>query len=179
MRFKRTLQITVILDVEKQRISVLTCLGRKKKKKSCRSPGDATFRAYIGVKITQGVNQYSTAATDVSDWMMVSRVGQNRGFDFCKEGMQNCLLTMRVLATTAFWVNPCAQQKQCFLCLGLVPPMERTRDHQAGCRRCKVLTSQLFKDLSHKSATCLSLGQAKLKYLNVFLQNIQELLKAD
>lgn len=127
MRFKRTLQITVILDVEKQRKSVLICLGRKKRKKkkkggfSCQSSGDTTFRAYIGVKITQGVNQYSTAATDVSDRAMVSRVWQNRGFDFCKEGMQNCLLTMRVLATTAFLGESLCSAKAVFSLPGAGP----------------------------------------------------------
>lgn len=44
---------------------------------SCQNPGDATFSVYIHVKITQGENQCSTAAADVSDVAMVSRVCQN------------------------------------------------------------------------------------------------------
>lgn len=63
--------------------------------------------------------------------------------------------------------------------LGLLLAMGRAREHQAGCRRGKVLTGQLFKDPSHKSTTCLSLGQAKLKYLKAFLLNMQKVLKTD
>lgn len=94
---------------------------------------------------------------------------------------------MSLWATAAFWVPLCSAEAMFslpvavvpILCLGLLPPMDRAREHQTGCRRCKVLTGQLFKDSLHKSAPCLSLGQAKLKYLKVFLLNLQEILKAD
>lgn len=72
---------------------------------SCQNPGNATFKVYIHLKITQGVNQCSTPATEVSDVVMV-RCGTTGAFDFGEEGMQNCLLTMWVLATAAFCVGP-------------------------------------------------------------------------
>lgn len=158
---------------------------------NCQNPGDATFRVYIHVKITQGVSEPVQHSSNRCEWC---GDGQQRQ-SVPKQGV---LISVRKVCRTVcrpweFWQQLlfgwplCSAEAMCSLpeavvpicALVLLPPMDRAREHPAGCRRGKVLTGQLFKDPSHRSATCLSLGQAKLKYLKVFLLNTQELLKAD